>query len=172
MTNTTDLKRLAGNVSRSPDLRALIDNLRAFERAYSAQDDDRDTESALKRHGVDICELPTFGGATPRKTTGVWSWDDDRLLVGEGAFSEWHIIDRPQERGGQTDQQKLIETLEKLVDSEGLYAVTSALELLCHEKAEHLITNWQDARSAKNWTRAASTFYAAHKRLERIQGIT
>lgn len=28
--------------------------------------------------------LPTFGGDEPADTTGVWSWDADRLLVGEG----------------------------------------------------------------------------------------
>lgn len=28
--------------------------------------------------------LPTFDGDEPTNTSGVWSWDADRLLVGEG----------------------------------------------------------------------------------------
>ena len=29
-------------------------------------------------------ELPTFGGAEPFITQGVWSWDETHLLIGEG----------------------------------------------------------------------------------------
>ena len=31
-----------------------------------------------------MTELPTFGGNTPKDTAGIWSWDEDSLLVGEG----------------------------------------------------------------------------------------
>jgi len=31
---------------------------------------------------VDWTDLPTFGGEEPRDTLGVWSWDEDSLLVG------------------------------------------------------------------------------------------
>ncbi|MFY1826540.1 hypothetical protein ACN47A_11550 [Myxococcus fulvus] len=36
------------------------------------------------RHLVDLpwTVLPTFGGAAPARTEGVWSWDDSRVLVG------------------------------------------------------------------------------------------
>lgn len=38
------------------------------------------------RHGVlDWTSLPTFGGEAPSDTEGVWSWDEDRLLVGSSA---------------------------------------------------------------------------------------
>ena len=30
----------------------------------------------------EMCDLPTFGGDAPDDTTHVWSWDEDRLLVG------------------------------------------------------------------------------------------
>ncbi|MFB1480391.1 hypothetical protein [Corallococcus sp. RDP092CA] len=33
--------------------------------------------------GLPWAELPTFGGAPPRETAGVWSWDATRLLVGD-----------------------------------------------------------------------------------------
>ncbi|QSQ17596.1 hypothetical protein [Myxococcus landrumensis] len=41
----------------------------------------------LQRHGAVLTdlpwtELPTFGGAPPSPTDGVWSWDERRLLVG------------------------------------------------------------------------------------------
>jgi hypothetical protein len=68
-------------------------------------------------------------------------------------------------------QAQLIETLEDLVDRNGLYAVTAALELVCHEKAEHFAANWQDDVGAKRWTRAAQAFYQTHKRLAGIQGL-
>lgn len=70
-----------------------------------------------------------------------------------------------------TTQAELIETLERLVDANGLYAVTAALELMCHEKAEHCAVNWQDTSIAKRWTRAAQAFYQTHKRLACIQGL-
>ncbi|MFY2560711.1 hypothetical protein ACN469_24115 [Corallococcus terminator] len=39
------------------------------------------------RHLVDLpwTVLPTFGGTTPARTEGVWSWDATRLLVGSEA---------------------------------------------------------------------------------------
>ena len=48
---------------------------------------DLDTLLALmKEHGtddrIDWCSLPTFGGPQPENTSGVWSWDETRLLVG------------------------------------------------------------------------------------------
>lgn len=39
--------------------------------------------------------LPTFGGRVPRSTTGVWSWDEKRLLVGEG-INDLRIVSREE----------------------------------------------------------------------------
>ena len=37
-------------------------------------------------HGeLDWTSLPTFGGDEPSDTSEVWSWDEDRLIVGTGA---------------------------------------------------------------------------------------
>lgn len=36
----------------------------------------------LDQHGQWRTDLPTFGGAAPADTDGVWSWDEQRLLVG------------------------------------------------------------------------------------------
>lgn len=30
-------------------------------------------------------DLPTFGGTAPRDTSGIWSWDAERLLIGSCA---------------------------------------------------------------------------------------
>jgi hypothetical protein len=39
--------------------------------------------------------LPTFGGEEPERTTGVWSWDADRLLVGT-CSTDLRIVRRPR----------------------------------------------------------------------------
>ncbi|WP_224365210.1 hypothetical protein [Hyalangium versicolor] len=43
--------------------------------------------AVLRHHGALLAdlpwtELPTFGGPAPLHTSGVWSWDERRLLVG------------------------------------------------------------------------------------------
>jgi|TARA_R110001583_G_scaffold26157_2_gene94378 hypothetical protein len=38
-----------------------------------------------RAHGeIDMTNLPTFGGPNPVNTVGIWSWDQTRLLVGDG----------------------------------------------------------------------------------------
>ena len=53
-----------------------------------------------------------------------------------------------------TPQQKL--TLEHLVDSTSLSDVLAALAEVCDDKAEHLLSSWQDEPAAKAWQKAAS----------------
>ena len=43
--------------------------------------------------------------------------------------------------------------LEGIVDQAGLRNVLFALEQICFAKAQHLEANWQDARTAKVWSR-------------------
>jgi hypothetical protein len=43
--------------------------------------------------------LPTFGGEAPRSTSGVWSWDESRILVGTGP-DDLAIRARPRPRSG------------------------------------------------------------------------
>ena len=51
-----------------------MDNIRTLD----------DLFDAIKRGAVDLDDaLPVFGGAEPRDTASVWSWDPTRLLVGE-----------------------------------------------------------------------------------------
>jgi hypothetical protein len=46
-------------------------------------------------------------------------------------------------------------TLEEYVDQGTLGSLIDALAELCHEKAEHVLTNWQDKEMARSWTRDA-----------------
>ena len=39
------------------------------------------TAEELEDRGIDICDLPTFGGDEPDDTTGIWSWDEADLLI-------------------------------------------------------------------------------------------
>ncbi len=42
-------------------------------------------------YGVDFSSLPTFGGDELDDTTGIWSWDDKNVLIGDGSVFEWKI---------------------------------------------------------------------------------
>ena len=46
--------------------------------------------------GLDWTDLRTFGGEAPADTSGVWSWDEDRILVGDG-LADLRIEDRREE---------------------------------------------------------------------------
>jgi len=50
-----------------------------------------------------------------------------------------------------TDEE--LKQLETLVDGIGLHEVAIALMNICFDKAEHVLTNWQDQDLAKEWTR-------------------
>ena len=41
--------------------------------------------------GIDLTSLPTFGGDEVEDSDGVWSWDAERVLTGEGSINEWTI---------------------------------------------------------------------------------
>jgi hypothetical protein len=78
------------NIKTAFSLDDLLIDLRTFEETYGPDD----LENALKANGIDMFELPSFGGDRPSKTADVWSWDESRLLVGPGPFSEWRIVPR------------------------------------------------------------------------------
>ena len=44
---------------------------------------------------LDMTSLPTFGGTEIANTEGIWSWDETRMLVGDG--SNFEIIERKGE---------------------------------------------------------------------------
>jgi len=49
----------------------------------------------------------------------------------------------------------LLERLEAIVDAEGLPRVVAALADMCHAKADHVFTTWQDKTLSRLWTRRA-----------------
>ena len=50
---------------------------------------------------------------------------------------------------------ELEEKLEELIDTMSLRSVLEAIQSVCHEKAVHLCTNWQDYESARHWSKIA-----------------
>lgn len=42
---------------------------------------------------IQMCSLPFFGGQEPEYTLGVWSWDEENLLIGEG-WTDLMIVNR------------------------------------------------------------------------------
>jgi hypothetical protein len=46
------------------------------------------------RGTINWTSLPTFGGAEPQSTTGVLSWDAERLLVGHAGVRDLAIVAR------------------------------------------------------------------------------
>lgn len=58
--------------------------------------------------------------------------------------------------------------LEAMIDRHGLLHVITALECICFEKEEHIITNWQDARTAKPWGVAARKLTALGRQVETL----
>jgi hypothetical protein len=57
------------------------------------------------------------------------------------------------------------ETLEKLIDAASLSCVMEDLIAICHAKADHLRSNWQDESTARVWERDAATLEKARVKL-------
>jgi hypothetical protein len=97
MTFAEKLDEIALKIKSAADLYDLHKYLIAFEQTEDDEGpppEDRPGELELKERGIDICELPTFGGDWPKSTDGVWSWDENSILVGEGPFKDWEIRER------------------------------------------------------------------------------
>ena len=57
-------------------------------------------------------------------------------------------------------------TLEALVDAVGLARLTAELVEICHDKADHLRSNWNDRPAAARWVRNAAKLAKASNQLE------
>lgn len=78
-----------------------LDDLALYLAGYAARiatlsangEEDRAEEL---RHAVDMSDLPAFGGDMPEDTAyPIWSWDETRVLVGEG-LGDLKIVDREE----------------------------------------------------------------------------
>jgi hypothetical protein len=70
----------------------------------------------------------------------------------------------PEQCHMNTEAFSLANQLEAIVDARSLQSVIAALVTICHEKADHVETNWQDAKLAQKWRAAA-------RHLDRIDPI-
>lgn len=58
------------------------------------------------------------------------------------------------------------DVLEQIIDSSSLERLLELVADVCHEKAEHLRSNWQDRNTAKSWERDAAKLLKLAPRLE------
>ena len=52
----------------------------------------------IKDNDIDdrvMSDLPTFGGGMPSDTTHIWSWDEERLLIGT-CSEDYEIVTRKE----------------------------------------------------------------------------
>ena len=57
--------------------------------------------------------------------------------------------------------------IEELIDSNSLASVLYAISEICHGKADHLRTNWQDNNQAADWERFGKSLEYASIRAEK-----
>lgn len=90
------LDKYASEIKSASTLDELLYALREFEEEIDTDESNNptDLDYELRIRGIELPGLPTFGGAEPTDTACIWSWDEDRLLAGTGAFREWQIEDR------------------------------------------------------------------------------
>jgi hypothetical protein len=62
-------------ITAAADLDGLLAAIRAIDAECRATETDPETV-------YDATDLPTYGGDEPANTSGIWSWDADRLLIG------------------------------------------------------------------------------------------
>lgn len=65
-----------------------------------------------------------------------------------------------------THRQDAADALEQLIDQHGLETVLDLLADVCHEKADHLRTTWQDRNAARMWDRDAMRLQKIAHKLE------
>ena len=67
--------------------------------------------------------------------------------------------------------ESLVEELEPIVDASSVSAILEALSDICHLKADHIKTNWQDLAMARQWTIAGVECNKAQDRVNRKAGV-
>ena len=88
-------------------LRELCDRLNEFEDAqHYSEEEAEELGNALIAEGLgdmvrtgDNSDLPNFGGDEPLDTSGVYSWDEDDLMVNEN--ERFVIVSRAEWFGGR-----------------------------------------------------------------------
>jgi len=96
---------LVAQLSTVETLEGLCALLRELEdlKGQALRDDDRADEwdpDVMAYRGLDLSSLPTFGGEEPGSTLGVWSWDEEGVLVCDGGTDgrTWEVVPRGVEQ--------------------------------------------------------------------------
>lgn len=63
-------------------------------------------------------------------------------------------------------KESVMEILEGLVDRHGLLHVLAGLEIVCGDKAEHIVHAWQDRATANPWYAAATIVGNAARKVD------
>lgn len=110
--------------------------IRTLDELYAVLTTQPDTGATADAYGlprsahadaIDWTDLPTFGGAAPAATAGVWSWDATRLLVGTCA-ADLALV--PRARGYRLIQSRTTGEQWVLSVSDSTYgSVTGAADL-------------------------------------------
>ena len=53
---------------------------------------------------------------------------------------------------------EMLETIKNIIDRVGVNELIGMLEMVCHEKADHLRMNRRDPQSAKSWEKQGDAF--------------
>lgn len=62
------------------------------------------------------------------------------------------------------------EIIERIIDSVGLETVVAYMAAICHDKAAHLETNWQDSETAARWQQMGDRLETV-ERVARTKGL-
>jgi hypothetical protein len=86
------INAITNKITNANNLDELLAALREADLILKTADCDL-TQTRLEDL-VDLTSLPNCGGVEPADTSGVWSWDAQRLLVGD---ADWEIVSRDDE---------------------------------------------------------------------------
>lgn len=63
---------------------------------------------------------------------------------------------------------EVMDSIESLIDFWGMPEIIEQLILVCDNKADHLRSNWQDERGAKNWESKAKVLMKTERQISKL----
>jgi hypothetical protein len=94
---------------------------------------------------------------------------DRRRLLLDRAASEQRMKRLVDPRDSLTKYERVLETLEHLVDETSLGFVLEKMSEICSLKAEHIRNAWQDDGTADRWEETAGDLDILRVRVEKLQ---